>query len=74
MHCNHLPSPALCNASKFLVLASGKNCSGPAPVQAQWLKSSEQHGKDKHRRGSFGYAQDRLFDSAPQALCHVIDL
>ncbi len=26
---------------------------------------------DKHRRGSLAYARDRLFDSAPQALCHA---
>ena len=38
-------------------------------VGLQWSRSSEQHGVNKHRRGSFGYAQDRLFDSAPQALC-----
>ena len=30
-----------------------------------WLKSLEQHGQDKHLRGSLGYARDRLFDSAP---------
>src|ERR1700723_2173744 len=36
-----------------------------AGCRLRWLKSSEQHGQDKHRRGSFGYAQDRLFDSAP---------
>jgi hypothetical protein len=30
-------------------------------------KNSEQHRQDKHPRGSFGYAQDRLFDSAPSS-------
>ena len=29
---------------------------------------------NKHRRGSFGYAQDRLFDCAHKALCYAIDL
>jgi hypothetical protein len=27
-----------------------------------------------HRRGSFGSAQERLFDSAPQALFNAINL
>ncbi len=27
-------------------------------------KSPERHGQGEYRRGSFGYAQDRLFDSA----------
>jgi hypothetical protein len=36
----------------------------------RWSKSSEQHRQDRHPRGSFGYAQDRLFDSAPSsAVC-----
>ena len=39
-----------------------------------WLKSSERHRHDKHRRGSFGYAplsavpRDRLFDF-PYSFC-----
>ena len=32
-----------------------------------WSKSSKQHGHDKHRRGSLGYARDKLFDSAPSS-------
>jgi predicted GIY-YIG superfamily endonuclease len=40
----------------------------------RWSKSSEQHGQNKHRRGSLGYSRGRLFDSAPQALCHAINL
>ena len=40
--------------------------SGYHPVLGlRWSKSSEQHGQDKHPRGSVGYARDRLFDSAP---------
>jgi hypothetical protein len=31
----------------------------------RWSKISERHGQDEHRRGSLGYARDRLFDSAP---------
>jgi hypothetical protein len=41
--------------------------------QLRWSKSSEQHGWDEQRRGSFGYAQGRLFDSAPQALRYAIN-
>jgi hypothetical protein len=36
-----------------------------AVVGLRWSKRSEQHGQDKHPRGSLGYARDRLFDSAP---------
>ena len=43
-------------------------------LRARWSKSSGQRWVIEHRRGSFGYAQDRLFDSAPQALCHPIHL
>ena len=28
---------------------------------------------NKHRRGSFGYAQDRLFDCAHKTLCYAIE-
>jgi len=30
-----------------------------------WSKSFEQHAQPKDRRGSLGYARDRLFDCAP---------
>jgi putative endonuclease len=40
----------------------------------RWSEGSKQHGQDKHHRGSFGYAQDRLFDSALQALRDTINL
>jgi hypothetical protein len=38
------------------------------------VESSRQRRSDKHRRGSFGYAQDRLFDSARQAICDAMNL
>jgi hypothetical protein len=37
-------------------------------------KAPSSTGEIKTRRGSFGYAQDRLLDFAPQALCHAIKL
>jgi hypothetical protein len=44
----------------------GKTVAGPPRCGLRWLKSSEQHGQDKHPRGP----------STPrhQALCHAIDL
>jgi hypothetical protein len=42
-------------------------------VRARRLKSSEQPRQDKHPRGSFDSAQDRLFGSAPQALCQAVN-
>jgi hypothetical protein len=45
--------------------APGKDRGGSAKCGLRWLKRLEQHGQDKHPRGSFGYARDRLFDSAP---------
>jgi hypothetical protein len=46
-------------------------CTKEDPVLGlQWSKKSERHGQDKNPRGSFGDAQDRLFDSAPpSAVC-----
>jgi hypothetical protein len=32
-----------------------------AVLGLRWSKSSEQHWQDKQRRGSLGYARDRLF-------------
>jgi hypothetical protein len=42
------------------------NLEGDAAL-LRWLKSFERHRQNKHPRGSFGYAQDRLFDSAPSS-------
>jgi hypothetical protein len=45
------------------------------PVRGlRWLKSSERHRQAEHPWGSLGYARDRLFDSAPSARCHAINL
>ncbi len=73
-------APGLCKAGNSRMLASSR-FSAPKKDRGRsaWcglrrLKSSEQQGQDKHRRGSNGYVRDRLFDYAPQALCHAINL
>jgi hypothetical protein len=56
------------DANQFLVLALRKTVLGPVveKLRAAWVI--------KHRLGSLGYARGRLFDSAPQRLCHPINL
>jgi hypothetical protein len=56
------------DANQFLILALRKTVLGPVveKLRAAWVI--------KHRRGFLGFARGRLFDFAPQRLCHPINL
>ena len=59
---------------RCLFPAPRKDSGGSARIGLRWSKSFEQHAQPKDRRGSLGYARDRLFDCAPQGTRYATDL
>ena len=53
---------------------SAQQATGRFGARASVVEKARTASVSRHPRGSLGYARDRLFDSAPQALFHAIDL